>query len=181
VLPRFDVRKRHALNVAAPAGRVWEALLRHRFGTSGPGRILMALRGYGWRATDPGDARDFFEGVERLGFVRVEQVPGRELVFGLVGRFWKARGELRRVSREEFLAFGEEGFAKAAWNVAIEPAAGSGTLLSTETRVLAFGASARRKFRLYWSLIEAFSGLTRIGMLRDIRAEALRALRGGGA
>ncbi len=139
----------------------------------------MALRGYGWRATDPGRARDFFEGVERLGFVRVENVPERELVFGLVGRFWKARGDLRRVTREEFLAFGEEGFVKAAWNVAVEPAAGGGTLLSTETRVLGFGASARRRFLFYWSLIEPFSGLTRIGMLRSIRAAALRAPLGG--
>lgn len=155
---------------------------RHRFGTSGVGRALMALRGYGWKLSR-GDAVDLASGLESFGFVRIEEVPGREIVFGLVGRFWKLSGELRRLTAEEFIRFDEEGWAKGALGFAVAPA-GGGAELSTETRVRCLGDEARRKFRRYWSLIEPFSGLMRIELLRGVRREALRserARREGGA
>jgi len=134
----------------------------------------MTLRGYGKRFSRGRAVEGLADGIESLGFVRVEEIPGREVVFGIVGRFWKPSGDLRRVTPEEFLAFSEEGWAKGAWNLAIAPSA-AGSELSTETRVLCFGETARRRFRLYWSLIEPFSGLIRIGLLRGVRKETMRA------
>jgi hypothetical protein len=138
----------------------------------------MTLRGYGWSRTRGREAEGLSEGLARFGFVKVEEAPGRELVFGLVGRFWKPRGDLRAVTREEFLAFGEEGWAKAAWNLAVAPSHGGKTELSTETRVLCFGDSARRRFRLYWAFIAPFSDLTRRELLRGVRRAVRRDRRG---
>jgi hypothetical protein len=152
---------------------VWEALSRYEFASSGVGRLLMTLRGYGCRATESRGSGTFSDRVERFGFVRLAEVPGRELVFGLAGRFWRPDGGLRRLTREEFLAFAEEGSVKAVWNLLVSGGAGAACEVSTETRILSFGSAARRKFRIYWSLIEPFSGLTRRGMLRGIRREAI--------
>ncbi len=133
----------------------------------------MALRGYGWRWRGTSGAGGLAEGLAQYGFVRLGGVADREMVFGLVGRFWKLVPDLKRVTAEEFPGFSEEGWAKGAIDFAVSPRAG-GTELSTETRVFCFGETARRRFRLYWSLIEPFSGLIRRDLLRSARREALR-------
>jgi hypothetical protein len=165
--------KRYARIVEAPPERVWDAVRRQRFETAGLGRLLMALRGYGWSRPRESGEQNLGAGLTYFGFVKLEEVPLREVVFGIVGRFWKPRGDLRRVTPEEFRSFAEAGWAKGAMNVAVVPAGGA-TEVSTETRVLCFGDAARRRFRIYWTLIEPFSGLMRIELLRNVRREALR-------
>ena len=173
-LPRWDVGRRHALDVLASGGVVWDALERHRFARSGIARFLMALRGYGRRVTS-GNSLSFSQSAACFGFVELERVPERELVLGLAGRFWRADGGLRKLSREEFPAFEEDGAAKAVWNIQLSARGPCETELSTETRVLCFGPAARRKFLLYWTVIEPFSALTRVSLLEGVRKEALRA------
>jgi hypothetical protein len=134
--------------------------------------VLLAVRGYGGRVFQ--ESRGSFpEKLERFGFTKLAEDPGRELVFGVAGRFWRYDGGLRPVSeREAFLAFAEDGCVKAAWNLLIGDTDGETSNLSTETRIAYFGPAARRKFRLYWSLIGPFSGAIRIGLLRGIRRRA---------
>ena len=176
ILPRFDVSKTHRLPVAAPAGRTFEALERYDLRESGFTRLLLALRGYGRLARRPEHPTGLAASLATAGFVPLGGRTGRELVFGLVGKFWTPRGGIRALSPEEFLAFAEEGYAKVAWNVSVE-AAESGSLLTTETRVLCFGRGARWRFAVYWRTIERFSGAIRMAMLRGIRG---RAISGGG-
>jgi hypothetical protein len=173
VLPRFDVSKTHRLPVAAPAGRIFDVLERYDLRDSGFTRLLLALRGYGRLARRPERPVGLAPSLAAAGFVPLGGRPGRELVFGLVGKFWTPRGGIRAVSSEEFLAFAEEGYAKVAWNVAVEAVDESSSLLSTETRVLCFGRGARWRFAVYWRTIEVFSGAIRMTMLRGIRARAL--------
>ena len=97
-------------------------------------------------------------------------------MFGIAGRFWRLDGDLRRLAdRDAFLAFDEEGCVKGAWNLRVEPMGDGTTELSTETRVAYLGSDARRKFRVYWTLVGPFSGLIRRSLLRGVRrrAEAL--------
>ena len=193
-LPEFDVSKRHAVEIAAPPERVWEEVLRYDFGGSIVTALLMGLRGYGFRRKRAGAAEgaSFSQRLERFAFTLLEEKPGEELVFGLVGKFWRPDGGLRRVSREEFATFREPGFAKAAWNLRVGgsglhlPHGGSGLHLphrelSTETRVLCFGKTARRKFLFYWTLVEPFSGLIRRSLLRAVKKNSLSPLAGRGS
>jgi hypothetical protein len=171
--PEFDVSKRYAVPVAASCERVYEELLSYDFGRSVATRLLMTLRGYGFRGG--GDASSLVERLRRFGFTLLEEKSGEELVFGLVGKFWRPDGGLRRVSPGEFASFREPGFAKGAWNFRVM---GSGLHLphcelSTETRVLCLGEDARRKFLRYWRVIEPFSGAIRRSLLSGVRAKSL--------
>jgi hypothetical protein len=56
-------------------------------------------------------------------------------------------------------------------NFRVEPQ-GEGTLLTTETRVLATDPASRRRFRRYWLVIRAGSGLTRRSWLRAAKRRA---------
>jgi hypothetical protein len=177
-LPEFDVSKRHAISIPAPAPRVYPELLRYDFGDSFVTALLMGLRGYGfrWKRTRQAQVLSLREQLERFAFTLLEEKPGEELVFGLVGKFWRPDGGLRRLSREDFAAFREPGYAKAAWNLRVE-AGPDASVLSTETRVLCFGKSARRKFLVYWRVVEPFSGLIRMSLLRGILRAATSSAR----
>src|SRR5262249_6257033 len=140
-------------------------------------RLLFVLRGYGARAVRA-RAGTLPERIERFGFVRLSETPGEEIVFGVAGRFWRPDGDLRRFAdAREFVAFAEEGGVKGAWNLRVAGGGEGGggslvTRLSTETRIQAFGESARRKFRIYWSLIAPFSGMIRRSLLRGVARRA---------
>jgi hypothetical protein len=173
-LPEFDVSKRHAIRIPASAERVWDELLRYDFGNSVVTTVLMGLRGYGFRRrrTRTAEGATLTERLERFAFTLLGEKAGEELVFGLVGKFWRPDGGLRRLSREEFAEFAEPGFAKAAWNLRLDPGPGPACELSTETRVLCLGDSARRKFLVYWRVVEPFSGLIRRSLLKGVRRAA---------
>jgi hypothetical protein len=177
VLPEYDVSKRHRVSIRASRARVFEELFRYDFGGSRVTRVLMTLRGYGRRTrrAGEGERRTLSESLARFGFTPLGEAPGEELVFGLVGQFWRPSGGLRTVSAAEFAAFREPGFAKAAWNLLCLPTADAGvTELSTETRVVCYGDATRRKFLLYWRVVEQFSGLIRWSLLRGVRRAAER-------
>ena len=176
-LPDYDVSKRHRVVIRAPPERVFEEVLRFDFRRSRVTGVLMALRGYGGRVHQAGGGQPgtLSESLTRFGFTPLAENPGEELVFGLVGQFWRPAGNLQTLSAEEFAAFRASGFAKAAWNLLCAETADPGvTELSTETRVLCYGDSARRKFLLYWRVVERFSGLIRWSLLRGVRRAAER-------
>jgi hypothetical protein len=173
VLPEFNVSKIYRLRVAAAPERVYRAVEEYDPRGSPVLRFLMAVRGYGRRVSLRSGSAGLVASLESCGFVSLGGREGRELVFGLAGRFWRPDGSLRALTAEEFLAFSEDGWAKAAWNISAAPDGTGATLLHTETRVLCFGARARRLFRIYWSTIEMFSGAIRMSMLRGIRRKAL--------
>lgn len=173
VMPEFTVSKSYRLGVAASPDRVYRAIEEYEIGSAWIVRFLMTVRGYGRRVARPAHAEGLVAALESCGFVSLGGREGRELVFGLAGRFWRPDGSLRALTAEEFLAFSEDGWAKAAWNISAAPDGTGAALLRTETRVLCFGARASRLFRIYWSTIEIFSGAIRMSMLRGIRRKAL--------
>jgi hypothetical protein len=102
----------------------------------------------------------------------LDEDPGRELVLGVVGRFWRPRGGVRRIDPTEFVTFDEPGLAKAAWNFRLIPDGGERTFVTTETRVRVPDEASRKKFMLYWAAIGPFSGVVRRQALALIKADA---------
>ncbi len=132
-------------------------------------KALLFLRGYGGRAFRKSSGT-FPERLVRFGFTKLDETPEREIVFGIAGQFWRPSGGLRPLAdRDAFLAFAEDGCVKAAWNIRVEQASAEACLLATETRIRYFGPAARRKFRIYWTLVGPFSGVIRRTLLGGIR------------
>ena len=160
VLPRWDVRKRRAIELDAPAERVWEALHTTTLGESRVARWLFRLRGL------PADASVGI--LELEGFQRLAEEPGRELVVGAVGKPWLPTGGLVRGADPR--TFAEPGYALMALNVVY-----SDNRLVTETRVRCTDPRSRLWFKLYWLLVGPFSALVRDDWLRAVKRRAQRA------
>lgn len=106
----------------------------------------------------------------RSGFLLLAEDPGRELVFGTI-----LCGRLPRVSRPvpgDFVKLDRPGLCKVAMNFRLQEETGGWVRLSTETRVLALDASARRRFAAYWRVILPGSALIRKMWLEAIRRRA---------
>lgn len=108
------------------------------------------------------------------GFVLLAERPGDEIVFGLIGKPWTPSAGLRRVSPDEFVSFAEPGYAKMAWNFAVN-GRDDHVGLSTETRVHCLDRASRIRFRFSWAVVKPFSRFIRGEMLRSVRDCAERA------
>jgi hypothetical protein len=145
LLPRFDVRQVHEAWVAAPADVVYSAVKQV---TGREVRVLMPLeflRGLpgfliGRRPFWPDPSAPLLA-VFTVGVV--PERPGREVVAGAVGRFWRTVGNEAALvrTRADFVAFSEPGYAKAAIAFTLFPE-GQGTRVKTETRVVGSSAEA---------------------------------------
>jgi hypothetical protein len=180
-LPEFEFNEIHRVRVNASPERVFAAIRELTVAELSPLIFAMfALRDLPARlAGRAGEAapaqRPFIENMYADGFIPLAEVPDREIVFGLIGQFWKPipvpGPEI--AGPQEFLAYADPDFGKVAANLLVTPDAG-GVVCSTETRVHVPGRSARRRFAFYWLLIRLGSGWIRLLWLRAIKRRAER-------
>ena len=112
-------------------------------------------------------------------FIPLGRDGDREMVGGLVGKFWRTDFGLVAIgSPSEFLACNPPRTAKLALGFVAEPI-GEATLLTTETRVYCPDRYSLMMFAPYWLAIRPVSGLLRRRALGAIRGIAeLRAVTG---
>jgi hypothetical protein len=133
-------------------------------------RLLVGLRGLA-RESPPPDS-PMLESVRFL--VPLAEAPG-ERVAGLVGQPWHLRPvEARIAGADDFTSFDAPGWVRAAMDLRVVPY-GAGSRLSTETRVHATDAEARRRFGRYWRIVRHGSALIRRELLRAAKRRAERA------
>ena len=164
-LPEYDFSETHAVRIAAPPAAVDAALRELDLGDSRIVRLLYRLRGM------PSSSLRL-DGMTRIGFRILADVPRVEMILGLIGRFWTPTGGLCRFDPVDFAAFREAGWAKAVWGFRLTPLDSDRTRLETVTRVRCTDDASRRRFRLYWMLIRPFSGLIRRVALAHIKRAA---------
>jgi len=163
-LPEYDFSETHDIKIRATAENVFRALSEIDLCESAVIRWLFRLRGL------PAQGLTLRE-LKQLRFETLGESENRELLLGLAGRFWTIRGDLRKISSQNFREFNEQGFAKAVWNFSLFEAGGE-TRLTTETRIKCLGASSRKKFGFYWTLIQPFSALIRKEILKAVKQRA---------
>jgi hypothetical protein len=146
-LPEFDVREWHERELPVPPERALELALDLPAAPDPVVRALLRLRGLST------DARieEFFTA---QGFEPLERTA-RTFVVGVVSTPWRPRGGLGPFAEPR------PGTVRIVADFRAEPRAGGASLLSTETRVAAVDAAARRAFRRYWLAIGPFSKLIR--------------------
>ena len=167
-LPNYDVHEQHRIKVHAPIERVYAEIRRLDISQAKLSMLLLRLRGI---SAPSGFTLDDFL---KMRFILLGERPNEELLLGLVGRFWTLTGALCHLDAQGYRDFDELGFAKAAWNFSLSFGSDNCVLLETETRVYCLDDVSRRRFRLYWLFIGAFSGLIRREMLQAIKRSAER-------
>ncbi len=183
-LPRYDARSYYHTLVNARAQSVYDAVLATNLLDSSITRALFSLRALParWRSSRsrrPPPAITI-ETLLKNGAILLGDTPPRELVLGLVGKFWSlSEGNVRGLNATGFQQFEVPGYAKAAMNFSVVRQCEAQTLLATETRVQCTDDQSRRRFRWYWFVIAAFSGLIRKEMLKGIKRRAELAERAG--
>jgi hypothetical protein len=150
VMPEWQFRERHSIRVDATPDAVFEAIRNVRADEISFLRTMLAIR-RGFRGgkesiLNPARNTPILDVATRTGFEYLANDPPREVVIGM----WVASD------------------VYAAMNFLVE---GDG-VLSTETRVHAKTARARRRFALYWFVIRHGSGFIRRMWLRAIRRRA---------
>ena len=164
-LPVFHFSETHATDVNAPANVVYSSILACDLGRSVIVRFLFRLRRLP-------KCEMTIEGLQQMGFRLLVNREDREIVFGLIGKFWTSSAGIVPFQPEEFASFDSKGYAKAAGNLLAVPITSHSTRLITETRVQCTSSWSRVRFALYWSLIRPFSGLIRRKWLRLIKKHA---------
>lgn len=188
-MPRYQFAERHVAQVSAPPAVTYAALLAvtadeihffrtltwiRRAGRRGPASLLNAP------ANEP-----ILAVATRTGFHPLASVPGRALVFGAFGAVTPAaraqvRGPFARfdslATAAAFATLDAPGFAKIALDFRVEPDGRGGSVVSTETRVLATDDVTRRRFAAYWRAIYPGSAIIRRSWLAAIRRRAERSV-----
>jgi hypothetical protein len=149
-LPSYEFSTHHEVAVDAPSGVTDRALREVTFRDVPLVRALLFARGEGaHRSGQPVVATM----VPRATVI--EDIPGEGIVLGVTGQFWRLRGR------------GPEPPATAVVDFRSAPGR-----LSTETRVHVADPVSRRKFERYWRIVQPFSGLIRMSILRAARRRA---------
>lgn len=163
-LSEYDFVETHGISIHAAPEDIYRAASEVDFSESLLIKALFFLRGLS-------TGKVTLESLKRSRFEILGEIPGREILLGLVGRFWMLKGDLKKVDAETFKKFDTAGYAKAVWNFALRPD-GEDTRLTTETRIRCTDAASRSRFGFYWMLVRPFSGLIRLEMLRLIKNRA---------
>jgi hypothetical protein len=179
-MPRWSLRQVDRVAVAAPPERAYALARGLDMSRVGAVRALFALRvlpdriaaGAG-RRSNPAPSSLRIDDIVRpgSGFLLLAEAPGREVVVGSVGTFWRPNIAYAAVTPANFTAFEEAGFGKLAWNIRVDPRDDGGSWITVELRVGATDAASLARFRRYWKLVGPFSHAIRRAMLRMLRRE----------
>jgi hypothetical protein len=167
--------ERHVIDVPADLRTALAAIANLRLGDIPVVRSLFAIRGIPYQAETT--LCEFFG---TSPFLILDEDPGREVVFGVLGPFWQFRPEHlpHHVARtpQEFRESLARNRMAAIGNFRVDPGA-SASRLWTETWVFAPGAGQAILFATYWMVVGPFSAWIRRMMLRA----ASRCARGASA
>jgi hypothetical protein len=178
-LPRYHFVERHSITVNSTPEKAYEAFWQLDMAESKVIKTLLKVRGaysllFARKPyTQASLGLSIKDMIDKSGFILLEKVKNKEVIMGFAGRFWQPSGGIaRNVKAEDFVRFKNTGYCKTAWNFYIEQEEGDKLRLSTETRIMCCGCSARIPFSLYWAVIRPFSGWIRLEMLRIIKEQA---------
>ena len=178
-MPRYDIVERHHIGVEAPAALTFASACELDILRAPIVRAIFKARELVLGGTP--DATERPRGslalMKSLGWGVLAEKPGREIVMGAVTQPWQADVVFRALPGADFAHFHEPGYVKIAWTLRADPQGDDASIFRTETRAIATDATARSKFRRYWSLVSPGIILIRVATLGPIRDEAERRAR----
>jgi len=180
VLPRFQFYERHEERIAAHPNQILDAIMGLQNSDDALVRALIMLREAPARLAI---AVGLNSGLEKRPPFGMENftVLGRndsELVYGLVGRFWRPSFGLFPIAdAKAFQNFYEPGVAKLVMNFIVSPIEKSDDMrLVTETKILCPNRWSLFMCNIYWGAIRMASGVVRRRMLAVVKRKAESAI-----
>jgi len=173
--PAWQFHEVHTIRIAAPPDRVFDAIKGVRADEIFLFHTLTWIRRAG-RPLPPsimnaGSQEALLDVATKGGFVWLADERPREIVVGTV--VVAPPGYRRAMLTPAFFKVRlPPGFALATMNFLVTPDGPNASLVSTETRVFATDASARRHFAAYWRVIYPGSAIIRRMWLRAIERRA---------
>ena len=150
-IPFPRLREVDRIAVAAAPDVAWTAVRNLDLYELGWVRTLFRLRGAKARTAT------FDEIVAPGSGFHLLADEGHKFVAGAVGKFWRPTIPFADIASDAFAAFGEPGFGKVAWSVAVHPRIGGGSWIVVDLRVDATSDEAWDSFTPYWIAIGRFS------------------------
>ncbi|SDM46029.1 hypothetical protein SAMN05216360_102156 [Methylobacterium phyllostachyos] len=175
--PTYQFSEVHACDVAAEPAAILNGVAAYRPASDRFFRLMIGLRELPMRALGRPDMARAPFGLH--DFTLLDRSES-EIVYGLIGRFWRPGYGLEPVADgAAFLRFDAPQVAKLALAFEARPGPDGRTQLVTETRVSCASRAARLKFTPYWLLIRPVSGLVRQRMLAAIKRDSERSSSSG--
>jgi hypothetical protein len=175
--PVWQFQERHAIRIAAPPERVFDAIRRVRADEIFLFRTLTWIRRGGRpqprSILDAAGRESLIDVATHSTFALLAQDVPRELVVGTV--IAAPGGTRGKPGPDTYRSALPLGFTLGTMNFLVRPDGRGASLLTTETRVFANSPSTRRKFAAYWRVIYPGSALIRRMWLRAIGRRATAA------
>ncbi len=170
LMPRYEFCERHHRSVDATVEATWTALTTLTLADLTITRPLVVLRHLGQSA----GAHKALLTDGPVGLLYRED--RKVAIAGAIARPWQLQPSKKSVADlPSFLQFADPGWTKYLTEFRVEPGLSRNRCtLSTETRGLSTDERARRRFRLYWTLIRLPSGLIRRDILRSVARTATK-------
>jgi hypothetical protein len=175
-IPSYEIVERHHIRVAAPAAVTLAVAREVDLQASPLVRTIIRAREVILGATPNDQMRPhgLLKEVQSLGWGVLADVSEREVVVGAVTKPWEANVTFRALPPDQFARFNEPGYIKIAWTIRADSISAMESIFRTETRAIATDASARIKFRRYWSFLSPGIILIRWAVLGPVKDEAER-------
>lgn len=174
-MPRWQFNEVHSLRIDAPPERVYEAIRSVRADEIAFFRTLTWIRRGGRNLPrgilNAGKEKSLIDVATSTTFIYLADDAPRELVVGTT----IAKSQPRELTPQLFHEELPPGFTLGAMNFLVEPD-GTGSRVTTETRVFANSRGAKIRFALYWRVIYPGSALIRRMWLRAVKSRACASL-----
>jgi hypothetical protein len=175
-MPRWQIRERHIIPIAAPPERVFAAMHAVRADDIFLFRTLIAIRRCGQSGPESimnaPEQKPILDVATQTTFLLLAEEPQRGLVVGTVVAAPPRARAAGRLTPQLFQEKLPPGVALATMNFLVTPAGPGRSTISTETRVYAEDRAAIRGFAIYWRLIHPGSDIIRRMWLRAIKQRA---------
>ncbi|MES3019889.1 MAG: hypothetical protein V4721_19035 [Bacteroidota bacterium] len=163
-LPAYHFSELHSIEIEGTGSCIYEQMLRSDISKSFIIRILL-------RAI-PGGVRSI-ENLTDLGFIKLAEVQGEEILFGVVTESPMFNSCQSSFSSNQILYDQGKSVIKAVINFKLQTQDYKHHVLTTETRVWCGSKELKSKFQLYWYFIRPFSQLIRKSILKQIKLQVI--------
>lgn len=158
--------------VQASPTEAWKAIRHFDMGKVPWVRLLFGIRTFPDKIAGTLHEEDRRIGIDQIvqhdkGFHILEEIPGKEIVVGAVGKFWQLNILFKELKPDQFREFEDAGYGKIAWSISVEPFK-NGSTLCMELRMTATDENSWKRFIRYYRIIGIGSKLIRKTLMHQM-------------